>query len=141
MVRRLSMYYFNSDDLFQLNPLVPEGVPAPLVTNGVGDTVLVSWTPPSSPNGVILRYYVERAFSTTEDRNFTMLGVVEASNLLVYVDSSTVPFTGYMYRIVAENSVGGTAGPPTEFMTPEAGVCVCVCVCVLQNVSVRICSM
>ncbi len=105
---------------FYFNPLVPEDVRAPLVTNGVGSTVLVSWASPGIPNGVIFQYYVERSLAMGA-QNFSRLGVVEADVPLVFVDDSTTPFTGYLYRVVAENNAGESASPFTMFRTPEAG--------------------
>ena len=101
-------------------PAVPEGVPAPLVADGAGGTVLVSWMLPTAPNGIILRYYVERA-PLGDGGSFTQICLVEASASRVFVDTSTLPFTGYKYRIVAENGAGLATGPATEFTTPEAG--------------------
>ena len=100
-------------------PTVPEGVPSPFV-NEVGGTVLVSWMVPATPNGNILRYYIERA-PLGGSGNFTQIGLVEGSASRVFADTNTLPFTSYEYRIVAENGAGMTAGPATEFTTPEAG--------------------
>ena len=94
------------------------------MADGAGGTVLVSWTLPTAPNGVILRYYIERA-PLGDGGNFTRIGLVEASASRVFVDTSTQPFTGYEYRIVAENGAGLATGPSTEFTTPEAGKTVC----------------
>lgn len=100
-------------------PPAPEGVPAPLVTNGIGTTVLVSWAMPTLPNGVILEYRVERGISG--DDNFTTVGVLGGNVSRVVVDIRTQPFITYEYQIVAVNSAGSATGPSTSFTTPEAG--------------------
>ena len=102
-----------------LSPLVPEGVPSPFVTDSIPGTVVISWEPPTTPNGIILQYYIQRAPGGTQ--NFTQLGAILGNVSLVFVDATVAPFTLYKYRIVAVNSVGQTAGPPEEFRTPEAG--------------------
>ena len=99
---------------------VPEGVPAPFVAESISDTVLISWDSPAAPNGIILNYYIERA--TVGGANFTRIGTVAGGATRVFVDTTTLPFTEYEYRIVAENSAGSAAGPSTTFTTPEAGI-------------------
>lgn len=97
--------------------LVPEGIPAPLVTDGISRTVLVSWDLPTSPNGIVLFFLVERTF----DGSFVQIGSVNGTSVRVFVDQDTVPFTSYQYRIVAVNSAGSGTGASTNFTTPEAG--------------------
>ena len=100
-------------------PPAPEGVPAPLVTNGIATTVLVSWAMPALPNGVILEYQVERGISG--DGNFTTVSVLGGNVSRVVVDTRTQPFTTYEYQIVTVNGAGSATGPSTSFTTPEAG--------------------
>ena len=100
--------------------LVPEDVLAPTVSS-VAQTVFISWSPPLTPNGVILEYRIERTL--TESANFTVVGSLNGTaESLSLADTAAVPFTSYGYRVVAENSVGFAVGPATEFTTPEAGM-------------------
>lgn len=97
--------------------LVPEGVPAPLVTAGISRTVLVSWDVPTSPNGIVLFFLVERAVGGS----FMQIGSVNGTSPRVFVDQDTVPFARYQYRITAVNSAGSGTGGSATFTTPEAG--------------------
>lgn len=98
---------------------VPEGVPAPFVTS-TGQRVLITLTSPTTPNGIILEYQVER--SLVGEENVTVIGVLDgASVALALVDTDTEPFTTYDYRAVAVNSAGAATGPTVNFTTPEAG--------------------
>ena len=107
--------------LRSLSPLpfspVPDGINAPFVSAGISRTVIVIWDEPTSSNGIILRYYLERAL----DGLFTRIGSVNATASRLFVDQGAVPFTTYQYRIVAVNSAGSGTGDPTTFMTPETG--------------------
>ena len=98
---------------------VPEGVPAPFITS-TGQRVLITLTPPTAPNGVILEYQVERSLAGED--NFTVIGVLDGANVvLALVDTDTEPFITYDYRAVVVNSAGATRGPAVNFTTPEAG--------------------
>ena len=102
-------------------PPVPEGVPPPILLDGVASTVLISWDTPSSPNGVILEYQVEK--NEGGDNNFTAIATVAGNAFRVFVDTNILPFTTYEYRIVVVNGAGSTTGPSANFTTPEAGNC------------------
>ena len=104
----------------KLLPPVPEGVPALIVLDGIGSTALLSWATPTSPNGVILEYQVER--DESGDDNFTVIGFVAGNGSRVFVDTDTLPFSTYEYRIVAVNGAGSATGPSANFTTREAGI-------------------
>ena len=98
---------------------VPEGISAPFVSAGVGQPVLIAWTPPTSPNGVLLLYRVERR---GPGDSLVTIGTLPASaSSLIVGDQMTTPFTEYEYRVVAENSVGSVASSFSPFLTLEAG--------------------
>ena len=100
---------------------VPEGVPAPFITS-TGQRVLITLTPPTTPNGIILEYQVER--SLAREDNYTVIGVLDGASIaLALVDTDTEPFTTYEYRVVAVNSAGAARGPAANITTPEAGKC------------------
>ena len=98
---------------------VPEGVPAPTVTNGIPGQVLVTWQTPDRPNGVIQYFTIERALGGEE--NFVQLGNVTAGSFLLFGDRTVEPFTEYDYRITAVNSAGSATGPIGSILTPETG--------------------
>lgn len=98
---------------------VPEGLSAPFVSGNTGQPVVIVIIPPLSPNGVILRYIVERR---DPDSNLTTIGIVVGSaSSLTVGDITTEPFTVYAYRALAENSAGVAVSPFSIFLTPEAG--------------------
>jgi usherin len=102
--------------------LVPEGLSAPFVSASIGQPVLIAWTPPESPNGIILSYRVERSEEGSGSANLTTIGTLPGSTpSLVIGDQTTTPFTLYLYRVIAENSAGSEASPFNEFLTLEAG--------------------
>ncbi len=77
-------------------------------------------TPPTSPNGVILQYIIERRDSNLTT---TIVGMLLGTDTpLALGDTSTQPFTSYSYRVLAETSAGTTASAYTTFLTPEAGM-------------------
>ena len=103
--------------------LVPEGLSPPFVSGGAGQPVVVAWSVPSSPNGVILNYTVERREEGSSEATPTIVGTLPGSALtLVIGDRMTTPFTLYSYRVVAENGAGALASGFTSFLTQEAGM-------------------
>ena len=99
---------------------MPEGLAAPFVSASVDQPVLIAWNPPTSPNGVLLRYTVERRDQASATP--TTIATLNASApALVAGDTMTTPFTVYSYRVIAENSAGMAVSEYTTFHTPEAG--------------------
>ena len=83
-------------------------------------SVLISWQPPLIPNGIVLRYRVERSQSSLE--GFTEVAIIQATApTLDHTDISLTPFTIYYYRVAAENSVGRVTSPSAAVQTPESG--------------------
>ena len=103
---------------------VPEGLAAPFVSGGsAGQPVVIVWSSPSAPNGLILNYTVERREEgALPGVPVTTVGTLPgAAPTLVIGDRMTTPFTLYSYRVVAENGAGLLASEFTLFLTPEAG--------------------
>lgn len=97
---------------------------APFITS-TDQRILITLTPPTTPNGIILEYQVER--SLAGEGNYTIIGVLDGASIaLALVDTDTEPFTTYDYRVVTVNSAGAARGPAVNFTTPEAGkYCIC----------------
>nr|XP_009291422.1 usherin [Danio rerio] len=102
----------------------PAGQPAPLLelqTNpkGLQTVFLLSWSPPTEPNGKLLHYELYRKhLSDMESRSVTTL---------VYSDSSTSchddklqPYTAYEYQVWAVNSAGRAGSPWAQGHTGPA---------------------
>jgi len=103
--------------------IAPEGFGAPVVQNTSFGMAEINWERPTTPNGIITAYYVERALMS--DNNVTWINIatiyVNESTSLAYVDTTAEPFTTYIYRIIVENGGGNTSSSYTSFQTPEAG--------------------
>lgn len=105
--------------------VTPFGQAAPQVTATTPSQVLVAWQPPSSPNGVIVRYTLyRRQPSTTPDsppltspKLVSVTNVTDTSQTLSYLDTGLLPFTRYQYSVSAENTVGSVQSPYAEVQT------------------------
>ena len=75
---------------------VPEGLDAPNVQPILSTEILILWSSPSSPNGIITSYEVIRDGNT----------IVSLSSFQ-YRDRNLDPYTDYSYQIIACNSRGG----------------------------------
>ena len=80
-------------------------------------TVLVTWNPPLSPNGVIVSYKLQRR-ATGGGQVTTVFQGAGTSHL----DSSSglLPATQYQYRVTAANSVAGVTSGFSSVNTSEA---------------------
>ncbi|XP_068172657.1 usherin isoform X1 [Antennarius striatus] len=92
----------------------PRGLAPPTVSylQGQPSVLLVSWTPPLEPNGVIQSYRIQRngvSFSFTFD-----------SSVLSYMDEDLLPFSTYSYSVMACTSEGCIVSPHTNITTLEA---------------------
>ncbi|XP_051795531.1 usherin [Acanthochromis polyacanthus] len=92
----------------------PRGLAPPTVTHlqGRPSEVVVSWTPPLEPNGVLLSYRIQRnniSFSFSFD-----------PTVLNYTDEDLLPFSTYSYSIIACTSEGCITSPQTSITTLEA---------------------
>ncbi|TMS13118.1 Usherin [Larimichthys crocea] len=92
----------------------PRGLAAPTVHHlqGQPSEVLVSWTPPLEPNGILQSYRIQRnnvSFSFSFD-----------PTVLTYTDEDLLPFSTYSYSILACTSEGCIKSPYTNITTLEA---------------------
>ncbi|XP_077419247.1 usherin isoform X1 [Vanacampus margaritifer] len=92
----------------------PRGLAPPTVTHlqGRPSEVLVSWTPPLEPNGVLQSYRIQRnniSFSFSFD-----------PTVLSYTDEDLLPFASYSYSVIACTSEDCITSPYTNITTLEA---------------------
>ncbi|XP_061670381.1 usherin isoform X4 [Syngnathoides biaculeatus] len=92
----------------------PRGLAPPTVSHlqGRPSEVLVSWTPPLEPNGVLQSYRIQRnnmSFSFSFD-----------PTVLSYTDEDLLPFASYSYSVIACTSEGCITSPHTNITTLEA---------------------
>ncbi|KAM9860567.1 LOW QUALITY PROTEIN: usherin [Aulostomus maculatus] len=92
----------------------PSGLAPPTVSHlqGQPSEVLVSWTPPLEPNGVLQSYRIQRnniSFSFSFD-----------PTVLNFTDEGLLPFSKYSYAVIACTSEGCITSPHTNITTLEA---------------------
>uniref|UniRef100_A0A3P8RYW1 Usherin n=1 Tax=Amphiprion percula TaxID=161767 RepID=A0A3P8RYW1_AMPPE len=92
----------------------PRGLAPPTVTHlqGQPSEVVLSWTPPLEPNGVLLSYRIQR-------NNISFLFSFDPT-VLNYTDEDLEPFSTYSYSIIACTSEGCVTSPQTTITTLEA---------------------
>ena len=93
---------------------------APRLSSLSGRTVVIEWNPPSVPNGVILKYVIQRR--VVGDGNPSDVAEVNASLPLRYEDNTAQPVTNYQYRVIAYNSGPGEPSPYGNITTGEGGM-------------------
>uniref|UniRef100_A0A3B5QN66 Usherin n=1 Tax=Xiphophorus maculatus TaxID=8083 RepID=A0A3B5QN66_XIPMA len=92
----------------------PRGLASPTVrhVHGRPSEVVVSWTPPLEPNGVLQSYRIQR-----NNVNFKFSF---DPTILTYTDEDLHPFSTYSYSVTACTSEGCTTSPQTKITTLEA---------------------
>lgn len=99
----------------------PQGQLAPTLNEISPRSVSVSWSSPTTPNGIIMRYEVERRLITSSSSSLTFVLVFSGSALsFTDSDASLRPDTSYEYRISAINSVGSTTSNISSITLSEA---------------------
>lgn len=91
----------------------PSSVQPPVVSPVTGhyDQLLVTWSAPRRPNGIILHYILQRNQSTPWN--------VDVSAQLAYLDDTLVADTTYAYTVSACTSAGCTASGRSTARTDE----------------------
>lgn len=78
--------------------------------------VVVMWTAPQEPNGIILGYNVTISLSMQAEQ------VINAELSTTITVTELTPFTNYAVLIIAFNGVGSVMSNETFFTTGESGM-------------------
>ena len=78
--------------------------------------VVVMWTAPQEPNGIILGYNVTISLSMQAEQ------VINAELSTTITVTELTPFTNYAVLIIAFNGVGNVMSNETFFTTGESGM-------------------
>ena len=99
----------------------PQGQTPPTLVASTDITVQVSWSSPSSPNGIITSYEVERRQVLVGDFT-TTFATVFSGLALEYLDNDNTlrPATSYEYRVSAVNGAGRNASVVQSVRLPDA---------------------
>lgn len=100
---------------------VPEEFSMPTLTSLTPTSVLITWSEPVHPNGLISEYIIERYSSETQSNPVVITQILPSTDL-AYVDESVElsPFTTYNYRIMVRNDAGATFTPWSAVTTMSA---------------------
>ena len=99
----------------------PEDVIAPSLTPLSSSSIIVNWTTPAKPNGVITRYNVTMKLADVGDAIYK--SILPSNNLgesKSKVVSNLKPFTNYSFRIEACTRIGCAFSSPSSVATLEA---------------------
>lgn len=91
----------------------PIGQGAPTLVPQEWNVVQISWSPPSSPNGIITRYEIYRKIGNSAPL------LVCFTTQLTCLNSGLLGYTVYSYRVRARNTAGYVDGPWQNVRTPE----------------------
>lgn len=100
---------------------VPEELSPPSLTSLTPTSVLITWSKPANPNGLIDEYILERRSSETHSNPVVINQVLPPTDMS-YVDESIelTPFTTYQYRVMVRNVAGPTASQWSTVTTMSA---------------------
>ena len=79
----------------------PTGQSPPALIARSSSIIELSWSPPTSPNGIIIRYEVTR-----KEVNAAISYIIYSGTALSYIDSRLNAYTVYQYKVKSRNSVG-----------------------------------
>lgn len=79
-------------------------------------TVELYWSPPSTPNGLISGYTIQRSTNNGAFSQITAL----ANNTLNYTNDQLQPSIRYSYKIVASNQAGSVSSPAVTVTMPSS---------------------
>ncbi len=99
--------------------VVPLRQASPLLSVDTFGIVVVSWSAPVQPNGIITRYQVLRRLGSDPSPTSVVFTTEDVANR-TFVDPNVVPAQSYQYAIRALNSAGMTDSSFVSISTPEA---------------------
>ena len=99
---------------FSILYTAPEGLTVPSLSLVNATTLLVEWSPPAQPNGMIQSYQL----SLSDGTKTTTLDQGLSTSTLIY---SLSPFTLYQITITVFNTEGSVDSPTANITTGETG--------------------
>lgn len=97
---------------------VPSGLVAPNVQSLSDSSVMVSWSAPSSPNGIIRFYRIRRRLA--ENPLVVLIVYAGGPSVFAVTNQGLSPFTRYEYQLVVVNDAGSSVSLWAEVTTLEA---------------------
>lgn len=101
---------------------VPMGQGSPTLSLSSNESVLISWSPPTSPNGIITSYSIDRARIIAGELGSVIQLVTNIpATIQQYIDDDTslAPATTYSYRLTASNSAGSVTSNFSTITLPD----------------------
>ncbi|XP_038072643.1 usherin-like isoform X1 [Patiria miniata] len=88
---------------------IPSGLAAPTLRSETPTSVLITWSPPDSPSGVLTGYEIQRRVKGLAA--VTTVVSIGPSSPLVYLDQSpaVTPYTVFEYRVRVRNGIGSSS--------------------------------
>ncbi|KAM4814939.1 usherin-like, partial [Thomomys bottae] len=89
-------------------PGAPEGIPSPELFSDTPTSVIISWQPPTHPNGLVDNFTIERRVRGAEE--VTTVVTLPRNHPMRFIDKAPVlsPWTKYEYRVLMSTVNGGT---------------------------------
>lgn len=89
-------------------PDAPEGIPSPELFSDTPTSVILSWQPPTHPNGLVENVTIERRAQGQEE--VTTLVTLPSRHSMRFIDQTSAlsPWTKYEYRVLMTTMNGGT---------------------------------
>ncbi|XP_060145902.1 usherin [Globicephala melas] len=89
-------------------PDAPEGIPRPELFSDTPTSVIISWQPPTHPNGLVENFTIERRVEGKEEA--TTLVTFPRGHPMRFIDKTSAlsPWTKYEYRVLVSTLGGGT---------------------------------
>ncbi|KAM5300669.1 usherin [Glossophaga mutica] len=89
-------------------PDAPEGIPGPELFSDTPTSVIISWQPPTHPNGLVDNVTIERRLQGKEE--VAALVTLPRNHSMRYIDKTAAlsPWTKYEYRVLMSTRNGGT---------------------------------
>ena len=102
-----------------LTMVAPQGQSMPTLVTITATSADVSWTSPSTPNGVLVGYtlLVEAGAERVSIGSYNYSASVQQASV-----SALLPATAYWFTIVAFNGAGSVTSSSLSVMTLEAGL-------------------